>query len=141
MSVATKVEVFLCGSCNADTWRKHVALPLHQAGIRCFNPREAEANARVRADVLLIVIDGEDRAIERMIEAAELIARGRTVALVVDDIAEGQVIDGERITGRQLDDLNRARARLRDLGERHGITIVHATVEAAVTAICRRLRP
>ena len=49
-----------------------------------------------------------------MIEMAELIASpcGRRVVLAINNITEGQDIDGKACEGRELKDLNRARAYL-----------------------------
>ena len=137
------MNVFLGGSCDPTTWRKDVAMPaLDKAGVSYYNPQvddwspelvEIEAQAKATAEVLLFVIDSQTRAIASMLEAAELIGR-RDVRLVVLDIEDGTEIDGRAVTGRELKDLNRARAYLRDIAQRHGVT-VYATVAEAVAAI------
>jgi len=135
--------VFLGGSCDPTTWRRDIAIPLLSAhGVTYYNPQvdewspelvETEANAKAEARVLLFVIDGQTRAIASMLEAAEYIGDGRTVVLVIQDMPDGTEVDGHAVTGRELKDLNRARAYLRDIAERHGVT-VHGTVEGAVLA-------
>ena len=51
----------------------------------------AEAEAKETASVLFFVIDSATRAISSMIEVAELIASGRNVVLVINNITDGQV--------------------------------------------------
>ncbi len=69
--------------------------------------------------MLLFVIDSKTRAIASMLEATEYIMSARRVVIVIVDIPEGSKIDGETIGGRQLKDLNRARAFLCDIAARH----------------------
>ena len=67
-----------------------------------------------------------------MIEIAELIATGRSVVLTINNIEEGQEIDGKACTGRELKDLNRARAYLAEVADRNHVPVykdvVHATL-------------
>jgi hypothetical protein len=121
--------VFLGGSCHPTSWRQTQAIPqLSQAGISYFNPQidnwsEAfmvlENIAKEGAEVLLFVIDPLTRAIASMLEATELISRGRTVVLCIESIEPETVVGDEVVTERQLADLNRARNFLRDLGLRN----------------------
>lgn len=78
-----------------------------------------EAKAKEVCDVLLFVIDRDTRAIASMLEATEYIMSSRRVVIVIMDIPEGTTIDGEVVVGRQLKDLNRARAFLCDIAARH----------------------
>lgn len=95
-----------------------------------------EAKAKELCDVLLFVIDSKTRAIASMLEATEYIMSGRRVVIVILDIPEGSKIDGEVIQGRQLKDLNRARAFLCDIAARHQkYCDVFDSVERAVTHI------
>ena len=140
-------NVFLGGSCNPTTWRKDVAMPaLDAAGVPYFNPQvadwnpklvEIEACAKEEADILLFVIDGQTRAIASMLEAVEYIGDGRDVILVINDISDGTEIVGQTVTGRELGDLNRARAYLADIAERHAVS-VFSTVQDAVEEIITR---
>merc|ERR1712032_1767928 len=92
-----KVDVFLGGSCNPTTWRADVAVPmLIHKGVTFFNPQvddwkpelvEIEAAAKARAKILLFVIDAQTRAISSMVEAAELVASGRNVVIVIQYMA------------------------------------------------------
>ena len=58
-----------------------------------------------------------------MIEAIELVCRGRAIVLVVEDMSDMTVISDEErpVTGRQLLDMNRARAYLREAAERNDV--------------------
>lgn len=146
---STGTQVFLGGSCDPTTWRADTAIPAFEAaGVSYYNPQvddwspdlvEAEAKAKAAADTCLFVIDSQTRAIASMLEAAELIADGRDVALVVLDIADGTDVDGQPVTGRELKDLHRARAYLRDIAERHVIP-VYDSVSEAVAALASRYR-
>lgn len=121
--------VFLGGSCDPTTWRNDIAVPeLTHASIPYFNPHvldwhpnliTLEARAKELCDVLLFVIDSKTRAIASMLEATEYILSQRRVVIVILDIPEGARIDGDLIEGRQLKDLNRARAFLCDIAARH----------------------
>lgn len=138
-----KPYVFLGGSCDPTTWRADIAVPeFSRANIPFFNPQISdwhpnlialEAKAKEVCDVLLFVIDAKTRAIASMLEATEYIMAGRKVALVICDIPEGTQIDNELIVGRQLKDLNRARAFLCDIAARHQkFCDVFGSIEAAV---------
>jgi len=141
-----KPYVFLGGSCDPTTWRADIAVPrLTRAGIPFYNPQRSdwhphlialEAKAKEACDVLLFVIDSKTRAIASMLEATEYIMAQRRVVIVILDIPEGSRIDGEVIGGRQLKDLNRARAFLCDIAARHQkFCDVFDSVENAVNHI------
>jgi hypothetical protein len=124
-----KPYVFLGGSCDPTTWRADIAVPeLTRARISFFNPQisdwhpnliQLEAKAKEVCEVLLFVIDSKTRAIASMLESIEYILSQRRVVIVILDIPEGARIDGDIIEGRQLKDLNRARAFLCDIAARH----------------------
>jgi len=140
----TNQSVFLGGSCNPTTWRKDTAIPLLEAeGISFYNPQvdnwheglvQLEADAKAESGILLFVIDEDTRAIASILEATEYTVAERNVFLVVDNMVDGVEVDGEQITGRQLKDLNRARAYLRDLVSRYSNARIFHTVEEAVHA-------
>jgi hypothetical protein len=126
----TPPHVFLGGSCGAIkpdvfNWRRDLAIPrLQSEGITYYNPQveeghwnpgliSIEATAKEGAPQLLIVIDGTTRGGASLLEAMEYVCYGSFVHLVIDDIPDGQVIRGQRITGFELEDLNRPRAYLR----------------------------
>lgn len=150
-SVARKKQVFLGGSCNPTTWRKDAAIPaIEKAKVAFYNPQvddwkpelvEVEARAKAESEVLLFVIDAQTRSIASILEATEYTVAGRLVLLVVDDIADGTAIEGQKVTGRELKDLNRARAYLRDLADRHPNATVYPDVAAAVAAVVKHLAP
>lgn len=151
-------HIFLGGSCSPTTWRADIAIPmLKEAGVNYYNPQvddwypelvEIEARAKAAADELLFVIDSQTRAIASILEATEVICTGRTVRLVIDDIEDGTVIDGQSVTGRELKDLNRAREYLRDLAARYcwrtqSVTAYDSVADAVSASIAsaRRLTP
>lgn len=136
--------VFLGGSCNPTTWRHDVAIPLLRKNkVPFFNPQVEdwtpelmiqEQRAKTSCKVLLFVVDGMTRSVASMVEIAELISIGRKVVLVVNDIPDGTEVDGHKVTGRELKDLNRGRAYLADVADRHNIPaykdVIHATFHA-----------
>lgn len=137
-------QVFLGGSCNPTTWRKDIAIPvLEDGGVTYYNPQTddwseelvaTEAAAKDAARWLLFVIDGQTRAMASMLEASALIAGGRSVVLVVQDIPGGTVIDGQEVAGRELADLNRARAYLRAMAAEYRAA-QYPTVEEAAESL------
>jgi hypothetical protein len=139
--------VFLGGACNPTTWRADIACPLlEEPELAIYNPQrddwdpwmiKAEADAKGAARVILFVIGSETRGIASMVEAAELIASGRDVVLALVDIPRGATIAGEKLGAAEIKDLNRGRAYLADVAERHGQT-VYRTVLAAVREVVRR---
>ena len=143
------MRVFLGGSCNPTTWRTAIAIPmLEQAGVSFYNPQvevwhpsliQEEAEAKQMADYLLFVIDGQTRAIASILEATEFIVSGSDVRLVIEDLVDGIVIEGQVVTGRELKDLNRARAYLQDLANRL-FAPTYGSVNEAVAAIIEEVR-
>jgi raw len=137
-----KRQIFLGGSCNPTTWRKDTAMPFLEAtGVAFYNPQvddwheglvKLEADAKAESEILLFVIDGQTRAIASILEATEYTVAGRDVLLVIDDMVDGAEVDGEKVSGRQLKDLNRARSYLRDLASRHDNALVFEDVEQAM---------
>ncbi len=142
-------HVFLGGSCDPTTWRFDIAIPrLSLARISFYNPQvndwheglvAIEAAAKEKAASLLFVIDGQTRAIASMLEAAEYATAGRHVVLVIKNILDGTVIDGQTVTGRELKDLNRARSYLQDIAARRGADVLE-TIDKAVEFLIRRYR-
>jgi len=136
--------MFLGGSCNPTTWRRDVSMPLlEKNGVKYYNPQVddwspdlmvLEQKAKNVAKVLLFVVDGLTRAVASMVEIAELITLGRKIVLVVNNIEDGQEIDGAPVGGRELQDLNRGRAYLANLADRHEVPVytdvIHATFHA-----------
>jgi hypothetical protein len=122
-------QVFLGGSCNPTTWRRDEAIPyLETHHVRFYNPQVAdwnaelvilEALAKTHAELCLFVIDDQTRAIASMIEAAEFIAGEREVVVVIKDIPLDTCINNEKVAPNERRDLNRARAYLADIAQRH----------------------
>jgi hypothetical protein len=56
---------------------------------------QAEAKAKEECSVLIFVIDGQTRAIASMLEATEHIFRKKEIVLVIEDVPESQIIEGE----------------------------------------------
>ena len=70
-----------------------------------------------------------------MIELTELITLGRRIILVISDIRDGDLVDGAKITGRELRDLNRARKYVIDLAKRNSSTVeIYTSVVDGVLA-------
>lgn len=145
MNVPARPDVFLGGSCNPTTWRKAIVIPLLEAAdISYYNPHvlqwtpelvDIEAKAKAKALNFLYVIDGETRAIGSMVEvAAMLVDDPSAMYLVIEDVPAGLVIDGQAIGDRELEDLNKGRAYLRDLASKYDV-IVHESVTTAVRAL------
>lgn len=144
--------VFLGGTCGSSPWRKEIAIPkLEAAGVKYFDPEVAdwtpeciprEAAAKAEAAVLLFFIDGTTRGIASMIEAAEYAHSGREVFFAIQDIPDGTVIDGQTVTGRELKDLNRARAYCKDslLRSESGVEGYGLTLDAVLDLIIARMR-
>jgi hypothetical protein len=141
----SRVKVFLGGSCNPTTWRRDIAIPaLEAAGITYYNPQvddwspelvEVEACAKRDATLLLFVVDAQTRAVASMNEVVEEVCRGREVALVVQDMEEGNDLT---VGPGLLKDLNRGRVYLRDIAKRYGV-ICFSDVETAVEYVVHRM--
>merc|ERR1712093_774308 len=142
---AKTCEVFLGGSCNPTTWRRDVAIPkLESAGVSYYNPQvpdwheglmKLEAAAKAEASMMLFIVDNMTRGLVSLIEIAELVTEGRTVVLLVQDIAEGAEIEGEVVSASERKDLNRVRTYVKDLVERRreqGNVSLCATMDEAV---------
>ena len=128
-----QAEIFMGGSCNPTTWRKDIAIPyFKKMGMKYYNPQVSEwyeelareeARAKEEAFVLLFVIDHQTRALASILEATEHICRGRVLVLVIEDVEQGYIMEGSKtaLDESQVKDLNRARAYLRDVADRHGV--------------------
>ena len=70
-----------------------------------------------------------------MIEVTDFVGSDRDVLVVVDDITgENPAIGGDRLSCREVEDLNRGRAFVRAIADEGGC-LVHSTVHKAVTAL------
>ena len=86
------------------------------------------------AEIILVVVNNQTRGIASMVEAAELIASGRDVVLVLVDFKAGDDVGGTLLDKAEMKDLNRGRAYLADVASRHGID-AFASVDVAVDHI------
>jgi hypothetical protein len=140
------VNIGLFGTCNPSTWRNDIVIPmLNNFGISYFNPQvedwtenliEIENNVKSSAEILLFVLDGNTRGISTMIEITELILTNKNnLVLVINDIAEGSIINGQKISFDELKDLNRSRAYLSELAERYGITVFKSIILASLYCV------
>lgn len=130
--------VFLGGSCCDNMYREHFAIPMFtKAGIKYYNPKVApgewkesmiqeENEAKDKADIILMIIDGDTRGIMSMLEACEYIVLGRNIVLCIDNVTKYEESENK--------DINRGRAYLRDIAKKHHISI-YSTIEEAVTSI------
>lgn len=92
---------------------------------------EQEAKAKDDADVVFFVVGPETRAIASMIEVAELITTGRDLVLVLQDVPRDMVINGNTLPPDEVKDLNRGRAYLANVADRHNVT-VYQSLEVAL---------
>ena len=138
----TPPDVFLGGACGCTTWRKEIAVPLLEAGgVTYYNPQvddwhpdlmAAEMYAKKHCKVLLFVINDETRGVASMIEAAALMKKSlstnaykmdgqrsmhQDMVLVLQDIDETRVVEGDRLNPKEIKDLNRGRMFLKDLAD------------------------
>jgi hypothetical protein len=102
--------------------------------------RQLELEAKENSEVLLFVIDPKVRAMASLMEAVEYGLRGRDVIVVVNDIMDGTLIDGKVITGQELEDLNRARAYLRDMVDRCHTMIRCDTLDRVMILLTLRFK-
>ena len=138
------VQVFLGGSCNPTTWRKHEAIPfLIERKITFYNPQvddwsddliQKEEYAKENSKVLLFIIDNATRAIASMNEASFYIGEGRKVVLAIMNFEGSQEINGIQPT--EFADLNRGRKYVRNFAGLKNI-VVHSTVQGALEEIAR----
>lgn len=153
-------EVFLAGSCSKTTWRQGIAIPmLRAAGITYYNPQypegtwheglmSVEREAKQHAHWIIDVISGATRGTASIMEATELICTGKQVVLVIEDVIDGTVVFDTPVTGRDLEDTNRARAYLKHMinhrqvsdEQRYPDAFVVPTVREAVTRVIAHIQ-
>src|SRR5262245_44870677 len=148
-------QVFLGGACGATTWRREIAIPaLETAGVSYHNPQLApgewtpahealDMKAKDEADVLLFVISGTTRGVASVAEVSYLLAAGRPLALVVEDVPAAAVFEGQKVTKAERDDLNRGRLFVRTMAGEQGVPVFKSVAEATAHAIrlANGLRP
>jgi raw len=146
-------QVFLGGTCGTTTWRRACAIPLLDAAqVSYYNPQlgvgewteacEAlEHAAKTSAQLLLFVITGETRGVASLAEVAYLLAAGRSMALMIELIAEGALVDGQTITDAERRDLNRGRLYVRAMAAQHGVCVFDTVADAVQEAIAQIQHP
>lgn len=148
-------QVFLGGACGTTTWRRDVAIPiLEAAGVGYHNPQLGpgewtpahevlDMQTKAAADVLLFVISGRTRGVAGIAEVAYLLAAGRPLALVVEDVPQGAEFDGCPVGQAERDDLNRGRLFVRTMAREQGVRVFADVAAAAAHAVrlVRGLQP
>lgn len=140
-------QVFLGGGCGTTTWRRDAAIPaLEAAGVSYHNPQLApgewtpahellDMRAKDEADVLLFVISGTTRGVASIAEVSYLLAAGRPLALVVEDVPADAVFDGRPVGQAERDDLNRGRLFVRTMAREQGVPVFDEVADAAAHAV------
>ncbi len=70
-----------------------------------------------------------------MLEVCEFSLRDKPVVLVIEEIAPGSMIGGERIGPNELKDLNRGRKFLEEVAHRHQVPVYRTVSDAVREAI------
>ncbi|MGH7743367.1 MAG: hypothetical protein ACREQ5_00895 [Candidatus Dormibacteria bacterium] len=147
VDVGTPPHVFPGGECGATTWRQDVAIPrLLAEGVSFYNPQigvgewhsgliQIEAVAKGRATQMLIPIGSTTLGTVSLMEAIKYSYTGTLLHLVVEDIADGTVVQGQVITGEVWKAAQRGRAYLLDLVPQRPNVFRHGSVEEALTVI------
>jgi hypothetical protein len=140
-------KVFLGGTCGTTTWRTDIAIPaLEAAGVTYHNPQLGagewtpaheilDINAKAEATVLLFVIGEATRGVASVAEVSYLLAAGKPLALVVEDVPADAVFDGRAVVKGERDDLNRGRLFVRTMARQQGVPLFTDVAEATTHAI------
>jgi hypothetical protein len=140
-------QVFLGGACGTTTWRADAAIPiLEAAGVTYHNPQlrpgewtpaheVLDMKAKAEADVLLFVIAGSTRGVAGIAEVSYLLAAGRPLALVVEDVPADAVFGGRVVGNAERDDLNRGRLFVRTMAAQQGVPVFADVADAAAHAV------
>ncbi|MBL7825125.1 MAG: nucleoside 2-deoxyribosyltransferase domain-containing protein [Saprospiraceae bacterium] len=134
--------IFLGGTCGKTTWRTEIAIPiLEAAGLPYFNPQlpeggwtpeyqYVEMEVKDRAEIWLFVITADTRGIASIGEVAYRIGNGGKIALALEFIPEGGLIDGAPVSQKEADDINRGRIYLQAMAEVHGVPVFSNVADA-----------
>ena len=166
LGIYLRGSVYVGGNLTATSWRKNVAIPmLHRAGIPVIVPvvdylqiglsSRVEKLGQTRADyvcetkklkataeLILFMIPKNLRSIAGMTEAVELVLSSQALLLVIEPMEEGDMVeDGVFITGREFQDLARARAYLREMAERNDVDVFTSVTKAVEVIVARAQRP
>ncbi|XP_054156538.1 uncharacterized protein LOC128954945 isoform X2 [Oppia nitens] len=134
-------DIYLGGSCHTSTWREDIAIPLlKKNGLTYFSSQfnswsgqriiPIEAATIERSRVLLFYINNTSRGLSSMILAGHYVALGCNVVLCIEDLKDGCIIDGEKLTTAAIKDYNRGRAYLSDMTTRVGLPVFNDIKEA-----------
>lgn len=141
-------QVFLGGACGRTTWRADIAIPiLKEAGVTFHNPQmgvgewtlddeASEMLTKDEADVLMFVVSNETRGVAAVAEACYLIGANAKVAVCLQFMEPGVDIEGKVLDQYECDDLNRGRAFLKSMAQRHNVPLfdnIKETTEYAVS--------
>ncbi|VDI68593.1 uncharacterized protein LOC143063809 isoform X1 [Mytilus galloprovincialis] len=138
-------DVYLGGSCGDSNWRDKIAIPiLRKNGISYVNPFISGYNqklipiqvqAREKCRLLLYVITDRTRSLSSMIEAGYYVGLGCKVILCIQQMKEGAMIGGEKISECGVKDYARGRAYLADLANREGVHIFEDILETVMYCV------
>lgn len=140
-------QVFLGGACGRTTWRSDIAIPiLEEAGVTYHNPQmgvgewtlddeAGEMLTKDEAEVLMFVVSCETRGVAAVAEASYLIGANSNVAICLQFMEAGVEIEGKVLDQYECDDLNRGRAFLKSMGQRHNIPLFDSVKETTEYAI------
>ena len=80
-------------------------------------------------------MDNQTRAVASMVEISYFAGSGRDMLMVVDDIVgDNPAIGGDRLSPREVEDLNRGRAFVRNIAEQGG-SLLESSVHQAVCSL------
>jgi len=133
-STTSAYDVFLGGSCNPTTWRQDVAIPHFKSqGITFYNPQQAnwvpemielEHQAKVTSQILFYVINDQTRNVASMIEVSQYAGNNRRLIVVLNPYpGPDHLINGEKLTKAEYEDLQNAMETVQDLIERQSIPV------------------
>jgi len=133
-STTSAYDVFLGGSCNPTTWRQDVAIPHFKSqGITFYNPQQAnwvpemielEHQAKVTSQILFFVINEQTRNVASMIEVSQYAGNNRRLIVVLNPYpGPDHLINGEKLTKAEYEDLQNAMETVQDLIERQSIPV------------------
>lgn len=138
-------DIYLGGSCGDSNWREEIALPLiKRHGLSYHNPHVTEwfnrlipmqVAEREKCRVMLYVITDSTRAVAAMTEAAYYIGLGCRVVLCMQKLRPDSTVSGEELSKTALQDYNRGRSYLSDMGSREGVPEFDNVAEAVESAI------
>merc|ERR1712176_1342798 len=133
-STTSAYDVFLGGSCNPTTWRMDVAIPHFKGqGITFYNPQQAnwvpemielEHQAKVTSQILFYVINDQTQNVASMIEVSQYAGNNRRLIVVLNPYpGPDHLINGEKLTKAEYEDLQNAMETVQDLIERQSIPV------------------